>query len=136
MADCERQTEVAAPVDAVLAYVRDPQNLRRFVPGVKDADRTFGGGVDVVTGAEGSERRTEAELSADPSRHRVEWAVEGPEGYGGHLNVLPGDHGSVLRATVHSERLPAEDLTAAMDDVLARIKQAVEQERRTPDTSA
>lgn len=131
MADCERQIEVDAPIEAVLAYVTDPRNLSRFVPGVKDAERTFGGGLDVVTGTEGSEKRTEAELSGDPTKRRVEWAAEGPDGYGGHLNVLPGERGSVIRAEVHSERLPAEKLTAAMDDVLGRIKQAVEQERRS-----
>ena len=62
--------------------------------------------------------------------------MEGSGGYGGHLNVLPGDRATVLRATVHSEHRSADDLAAAMDDVLDGIKQAGEQESRTPDTSA
>jgi len=128
MTECERQVELAMAPDVVLAYVADPRNLARFVPGVRAADRTWSGGVDVVADAGGQERRKEAELSGDRDRSRVDWSVEGPEAYGGHLNVLPSDSGTLIRAYVHSDRLDADRLAAAMDDVLDRLARAVEGE--------
>lgn len=126
MPDCERETEINAPVDKVLAYVSDPANLRRFVPGVRDADRVFNGGVEILAGP--GDRRVEADMRPDADRHRVSWSVEGPADYRGSLNVLPADRGSLIRATIHSEHHSEEELRSAMDDVLQRLTQVLELE--------
>ena len=126
MPDCEREIEIDAPVDAVLAYVSSPENLRQFIPGVRDADRIWNGGVDII--AEPGERRVEADLQRDTPRHRVSWSVEGPGGYHGHLNVLPADRGSLVRASVHSDRHSESDLGPAMDGILQKLAKAIAQE--------
>lgn len=128
MTECERHIELATPPDLVLAYVSDPRNLARFVPGVRTADRTWSGGVDLIEDDGGRERRKEAALTRDRDRNRVEWSVEGPDAYGGHLNVQPSDAGTLIRAYVHSDHLDADRLAAAMDDVLARLARAIDGE--------
>lgn len=128
MTTCEREIDVPVPPDLVLAYIGDPRNLERFVPGVRSADRTWSGGVDVLADVGGEERRMEATVARDPDRNRVDWSVEGPEGYGGHLNVLPSDRGTLVRAYVTSERLDPDRLADAVDTVLESLAHAVTRE--------
>lgn len=128
MTECERHIELATPPDLVLAYVSDPRNLARFVPGVRAADRTWSGGVDLIENDGVHERRKEAALTRDRDRNRVEWSVEGPEEYSGHLNVQPSDTGTLIRAYVRSDHLDADRLATAMDEVLGRLARAIEGE--------
>lgn len=128
MTTCEREIEVPVPPDLVLAYVGDPRNLARFVPGVRAADRTWSGGVDVIADDGGEERRMEAAVARDPDRDRIDWSVEGPEAYGGHLHVLPSDRGTLIRAYVTGDRLDADRLATAVDTALEALAHAVTRE--------
>jgi len=100
MAEYEQSQTVEAPPDEVFAWLRDVDNLPKYLPPVTDASVRG----SAAEGSPGQRIRTTLEypggggsfdaegyLAVDEGERRMEWGAEGDRDYSGWLTV--GNHG-------------------------------------------
>ncbi|RTL62669.1 MAG: SRPBCC family protein [Pseudonocardiaceae bacterium] len=131
MGDYEHSTTVAADPDELFDYLSDVHNLPDYFAAMREAEPTGeashgGEEVHVVAEVEGKRREGEAWIDADKEKRTLSWGSEGPNGYGGALEVggSPGD--ATVTVKLHTERADGPGIRAGLEQTLAEIKIAVE----------
>ncbi|AEA23816.1 SRPBCC family protein [Pseudonocardia benzenivorans] len=131
MGDYEHRTTVAADPDALFDYLSDVHHLPDYFAAMREAEptgeRSHGHEeVRVVAEVEGTRREGEAWIDADRDARTLSWGSEGPNGYGGALEVggTPGD--ATVTVRLHTERADGPGIRAGLEQTLAEIKTAVE----------
>jgi uncharacterized membrane protein len=108
MPEYEHTQTISAPADAVYAFVSRVENLPRYLPTTRAAERQEGERVRVRGEAEGREYDSDGYFRTDASSLRLEWGADESEKYSGWLTVEPG--GDTSQVTVHLSFGPATDL--------------------------
>lgn len=99
----ERTETMAAPADAVFAFLKEPSNLPKYLPPIKTAEVDAPDHIQLEGNAPGGEEfHNTGSYNVDEGRRRMEWGAELEHEYSGWLEVGQ-DGGESSSVTVHLE---------------------------------
>ena len=127
MSDYDGSTTVAAPPDALFAYLSDVENLPGYFARMKEAHRTSGD--EVHTQAQmpdGQSVEGDAWFRVDQGKQHISWGSEGESDYSGYLDVSADGDGSKVVVHIHSPHVQSDQVQTGVDETLAAIKEKVE----------
>ena len=130
MGDYEHTTTVSAEADTLFRYLSDVNNLPDYFAAMKSAEPTDGDAVHTVAEVDGSEREGEAWFTAEEETRSIRWGAQGPNHYGGELEVTGAAGGSQVTVRLHTEHGNEEQIRRAGRD--AGPDQAERRGRRRP----
>ena len=126
MAEYKRRRFVAAPPDALFAYLSEVSNLPVFIRGLRSARPGPGPGEVAVTAVvKDREVAGVAHLEVDRGARTMRWSSEGPNAYHGDLEVHPAAGGSEVALHVSTVRVQAAEVDEAIDRSLSVIGRVV-----------
>jgi len=129
----ERTITVQATAADVFAFVRDLDNLPRYLPTVEQATREGREKIRIKGNAHGHIYDGEGYFRVDEDRLRMEWGAIGDRHYSGWLTVIRGDvDPSVTEIKLHLEMIPRkihepalQGGSSAGDQVLLAMEKAL-----------
>lgn len=128
MADYDGTTTVAAPQDALFAYLSDVSNLPEYFARMTEAHST--GPEEVHTEArmpDGQSVEGEAWFRVDEAAKHIAWGSEGENAYNGFLDVTASSDGaSQVQVHIHSPHTDDPQVQQGVEETLATIKEKVE----------
>ncbi len=96
MAEYTDRIDVAAPADAVFAFVSDVENLPKYLPTVQHAHMQPGERVEVDGEANGHAYASDGFFKVDAASRTMTWGSDGENDYSGKMTVT----GDASRSTV------------------------------------
>ena len=124
----EASLYVNAPSDAVYDFVADIQNMPKYIPTTKKAEKQGEDRVRVQGGGDGFQYDSDGYLRRNSQSNRLEWGAD--EGhYNGWMSVDEDGEGS--NVTIHltfknQEGIPSQHVDEGLQTALASIKNEVE----------
>ena len=114
MAEYSDRIDVAAPADAVFAFISDIGNLPKYLPTVHGAHAhgTDRGEVDGT--ANGHRYASTGWLKSDPATRLMSWGSDGKNDYAGKMSVQGDGQASQVECTLRFTPTPA--IKDAMDE--------------------
>jgi uncharacterized protein YndB with AHSA1/START domain len=137
----ERTITVQATAADVFAFVRNPDNLPRYLPTEEQATRGGGEKIRIKGNAHGHLYESEGYFRVDENGRRMEWGAIGDRHYSRWLTVMSGDvdppiteiklHLEMIPRMVHEPALQGgptagEQVLLAMEKALILIQNHVE----------
>ena len=113
MPDYTDQIDVAAPADAVFAFISDVSNLPRYLPTVHDAQSHGADRVEVDGTANGHRYASTGWFNVDPETRSMRWGSDGQNDYAGQMAVTGDGQASQVTCTLRFS--PAPEIKDAMD---------------------
>ena len=113
MAEYTDRIDVAAPADAVFAFVSDIENLPKYLPTVHHAHPQGGERVEVEGEANGHPYNSDGFFKVDQSSRTMTWGSDGENDYSGKMKVT-GD-GSMAQVECSLKFTPSADMKQSMD---------------------
>ncbi|HVH23338.1 MAG TPA: SRPBCC family protein [Pseudonocardia sp.] len=126
MGDFEQTTTVSAEPDTLFRYLSDVNNLPSYFAAMKSAEPAEGQAVHTVAEVDGTEREGEAWFTAEEESRSIRWGAQGPNHYGGELQVTGAPGGSQVTVRLHTEHGDEEQIRDGLAETLAQIKRNVE----------
>lgn len=127
MSDYEHSTTVNAPSQSLFDYLADVRNLPRYFESMISAEPAEGEAVQVSANVGGVTREGEAWFRVDRADQRLEWGSEGPNDYGGRLEVTGDGDQSSVQVFLHTERTDSAGIDRGLRETLDNIKRLVEE---------
>lgn len=125
MSDYQRLLDIAAPADAVFAFVANLANFPHYLPTVQKAESIGEGRVRLHGEAQGHPYIAEGNFKTDAALRTMEWDADGPQGYSGSLTVQPGDvetsFSEVTLALSYASTKPSDEPTKRDEQILEAI---------------
>src|SRR4051812_20903991 len=135
MGDYNDSIDITSSAAEVFAYLRDIENLPRYMPYLTAARRLEGDKVEVTakgdpgddSGPDGAVT-AEAWMRVSEQDRRLEWGAPGPNDYSGSLQVEDGDGPQASRLTVdlHTTRAEGDEIREGLRSTLDGLKQTME----------
>lgn len=103
MSHYESKTIVKADADAIFAYVKDPENMPKYLPTVHGAHDQGAGRVEVEGEAAGHDYKSDGWFKVDDASRSMSWGSDGENKYSGRLDVRPHEDHSHLSVQLDFE---------------------------------
>ncbi len=113
MAEYTDHIDVAAPADAVFAFVSDIENLPKYLPTVQHAHPQSNERVEVEGKANGHPYNSDGYFKVDQAARTMTWGSDGENDYSGKMQVT-GD-GSTAKVACSLKFTPSESIKESMD---------------------
>ena len=113
MAEYSDRIDVAAPADAVFAFISDIGNLPKYLPTVHGAHAHGTDRVEVDGTANGHQYASTGWLKSDPATRLMSWGSDGENDYAGKMTVQGRSSASQVECTLASRPRPPQ---GAMDE--------------------
>ena len=126
MGDYEQTTTVSADPDELFGYLADVENLPHYFAAMRSAEPAGGDAVHTVAEVDGHRREGDAWFTTDAEARSIRWGSEGPNHYGGELEVLGDPTGSRVTVRLHTEHVDGPGITEGLAETLEQIKRNVE----------
>lgn len=109
MSHYESQTVVDAEAKQVFEFVKDPQNMPKYLPTVHSAQPQGPGRVEVEGEAGGHHYDSDGWFKIDDQEMTMTWGSDGEHKYAGQLFVKPEGRGSRIQVSLDFEPNPGEE---------------------------
>ncbi len=113
MAEYSDRIDVAAPADAVFAFISDIGNLPKYLPTVHGAHTHGTDRVEVDGTANGHQYASTGWFKSDPATRLMSWGSDGENDYAGKMTVQGDHHASQVECTLRFS--PTPEIKDAMD---------------------
>ncbi len=113
MAEYSDRIDVAAPADAVFAFISDIGNLPKYLPTVHGAHAHGTDRVEVDGTANGHQYASTGWFKSDPATRLMSWGSDGENDYAGKMTVQGDDTMSQVECTLRFS--PTTEIKDAMD---------------------
>ncbi len=114
MPDYTDQIDVAAPADAVFAFISDVANLPKYLPTVHGAHSHGSDRVEVDGEANGHQYASTGWFKADPQAKLMSWGSDGQNDYAGKMTVTGDGSASTVACTLRFT--PTDEVRESMDE--------------------
>ena len=113
MAEYSDRIDVAAPADAVFAFISDIRNLPKYLPTVNGAHAHSTDRVEVDGTANGHQYASTGWFKSDPATRLMSWGSDGQNDYAGKMTVQGDGQASQVECTLRFS--PTPEIKDAMD---------------------
>lgn len=103
------EIKVEADPDAVFAYVKDPENMPKYLPTVHGAHDQGAGRVAVDGEAAGHDYHSDGWFRVDDGARTMSWGSDGENKYSGRLSVRPHENHSHVQVQLDFEPKPGQE---------------------------
>lgn len=109
MSHYESELKVQAEPDAIFAYVKDPENMPKYLSTVHEAHAQGPDRVSVDGEAAGHEYHSDGWFKVDDDARTMSWGSDGENKYSGHLTVRPHEDHSHVAVALDFEPKPGQE---------------------------